>query len=59
MVARPWSWPSCGSVGRLTDGAALPASSTTAAFMVVPPTSSPTNFSAPAIFINPETADRS
>src|SRR3954462_15286968 len=39
---RPCSCPLEASVGRVTDEKALPASSTAAAFMVVPPTSSPT-----------------
>ena len=44
MTARPCSWPLAASVGRLADGAERPAvSSTTPAFMVVPPTSRPTN----------------
>ena len=42
MVSRPASCPSSVLVSITTAGNAFPASSTTAAFIVVPPTSSPT-----------------
>src|SRR5580765_957080 len=43
ICSSPCSWPLRGSVGRLTALSVRPLSSTTPAFMVVPPTSRPTN----------------
>jgi len=46
MVFSPASCPRSGLVSRVATLDATPVSSTTAAFMVVPPTSKPTNFAA-------------
>src|SRR5579859_6957063 len=43
MVSRPCCWPLCGSVGKFTWPSGWPESSTTPAFIEVPPTSKPIN----------------